>query len=124
MGAAALAVPAAASAQEYYDRGYDRDQPRGDYDQGEGGGWFGSGVYPEFKRIEAHIRGEIRQALREDMIEPDDARDLIGQLRQIQWQERREFRVHGWNLPEDDRERLRDQLGQLDHQVDQIRNEP
>jgi hypothetical protein len=34
------------------------------------------------------------------------------------------YRMHGWNLPYADQMRIRAQLGQLDRQVDQIRNEP
>ncbi|MEO8812894.1 MAG: hypothetical protein ABI376_08300 [Caulobacteraceae bacterium] len=44
------------------------------------------------------------------MIASDDAKDLMGQLRHIQTQEMRQFRVHDWNLPEDDRTRIRSQL--------------
>jgi hypothetical protein len=57
------------------------------------------------------------------MIEPDDARDLMNQLQQIHYQEQREFQVHGWRLPDDDRERIHDRLDRLDHLVDQIRDE-
>jgi len=128
IGAAALVIPGAAAAQQFYSP---RDaqlypaqyygQPRGDY-YGRARGRFGG--YPEFRGIEDHIRSEIREGVREDLIEPDDARDLFGQLRGIQGQEAREFRVHGWNLPDDDRYRLRTQLQQLDALVDQIRAEP
>lgn len=128
IGAATLVIPGAAAAQQYYSP---RDiqpyyaqyygQPRGDY-YGRWRGRFGG--YPEFRGIEDHIRREIQDGVREDLIEPDDARDLYGQLRAIQGQEAREFRVHGWNLPDDDRYRLRSQLQQLDALVDQIRDEP
>lgn len=132
VGAAALALPAAASAQPYgqpyeqqYGRGYDQpsDQP-GYY--GGGGDYEGrrrfSG-YPEFRGFEQHISQEIQQSVRDDMIAPDDARDLMGQLRQIRYQEMREFRVHGWRLPDDDRQRIRAQLARLDHLVDETRDE-
>lgn len=129
LSAATLVLPAVASAQQYgvpwqrltpvqyYDqrRGdWDRDR---DYDRRRAG-------YPEFRGIEDHIRGEIQQGVRDDLIERDDARDLMGQLRDIQMQEAREFRVHGWNLPDDDRYRIRARLQQLDRLVDQIRDEP
>lgn len=150
--AAALAIPYAASAQQYgqpygqgqqYPQGqpypegqqrpqgeYPQGQPyygqrQGDYDSNRGQAWgrrFPG--YPEFRGEEQHIRREIWESQREDMIEPDDARDLMQQLRQIQWHEQREFQVHGWNLPDDDRQRIRFELDQLDHQVDQIRQEP
>lgn len=117
-GAATLLTPAAAAAQSYYAQGY--YAPRGDYDRG----WRGFSGYPEFQGLEAHIRREIQDGLREDLIEPDDARDLFGQLRDIRRQESREFRVHRWNLPDDDRYRIRARLEQLDRLVDQIRAEP
>jgi hypothetical protein len=148
-GAAAIALPAAASAQpydqqdlgqqdygqrdygqrDYGQRDYgQRDYGQRDYGQDRGDVYgarrAGYGVYPQFKPIEAHIRQEIREALRDDAIEADDARDLMQQLRGIQDQEMREFRVHGWNLPYDDQVRIRARLGRLDRQVDQIRNEP
>lgn len=135
-GVVALAIPYAASAQQYYAQPYYGGQPnyggqpyygqpRGDYyDRGRGWGWgqrFPG--YPEFRGPEAHIRREIQEAVREDMIAPDDARELMEQLRRIQWGEQREFQAHGWNLPDDDRQRIRDELDQLDRQVDQIRQE-
>lgn len=143
-GAATIAIPAVASAQAYDQQGYyqpnysqqgygqdaygrrdyrqrDYGQDHGDFD---GARRPGSGIYPQFRSIEAHIRQEIREALRDDAIEPDDARDLMQQLRGIQSQEMREYRVHGWNLPYDDQVRIRAQLSRLDRQVDQTRNEP
>lgn len=129
IGVAGLALPSITAAQPYYGSAYGQSyqvqyygQPRGDY---YGNGWgrrFGG--YPEFRGIEAHIRNEIQEGVREDLIEPDDARDLFSQLRNIQGQEAREFRVHGWNLPDDDRYRLQSRLQQLDALVDQVRAEP
>lgn len=143
-GAAAFVFPAAASAQQNYgqpeyrqpqyeaQRNYGQpeyrqqyqgqqtySQPNGDY--GARRGRFTG--YPQFRGIEAHIRGEIAEAVRDDMIEREDGRDLMGQLRDIQMQEAREFRSHGWNLPGDDQQRIRARLAELDHRVDQIRNE-
>ena len=127
-GAAALALPAAASAQPYYGQAYgqaygwrvDDDRPRGDFDRDRRAAL---GVYPEFRDIEMHIRREIDEGVRRDLIERDDARDLAGQLRDIQAREMREFRIHGWKLPGDDRARIRADLDRLDHLVDQIRAE-
>lgn len=96
---------------EWDDRGY----------EGEARGWPG---YPEFRGQEAHIHDEIREAVREDMIAPDDAQDLMVQLRDIRNWEFREYQNHGWQLPYDDGARIRDRLAWLDHQVDQIREEP
>jgi len=132
LGAASLMLPAVASAQPHeqpdYGRpygGYDQSygDPRGEYDRGDGGGYGRFQGYPEFRGIESHIRQEIWQSVREDMIEPDDARDLMNQLQQIRYQEQREFQVHGWRLPDDDRERIHDRLDRLDHLVDQIRDQ-
>ena len=130
LGAAALTLPAAASAQQYYNSqpGYSGPQygqsyygqPHGDYQRRSGRYRFAG--YPEFRGIEAHIRQEIWESVREDMIEPEDARDLTSQLRDIQIEEAHEFGVHGWNLPDDDRARIDDQLTQLDQLVDQTRN--
>jgi hypothetical protein len=126
LSAATLVLPGVASAQQF-GFGWARptpvqyyDQRRGDWDRDYGRRWGG---YPEFRGIENHIRGEIQQGLRDDLIERDDARDLMGQLRDIQAQELREYRVHGWNLPADDRYRIRGRLQQLDRLVDQIRDE-
>lgn len=126
LSAAALVLPGVAAAQQYYAPSPYRqiqyyDQRRGDFDRDEGRRW---GSYPEFRGIENHIREEIRSGVRDDLLERDDARDLMGQLRDIQMQESREFRVHGWNLPGDDRQRIRARLEQLDRLVDQTRDEP
>ena len=97
LGASILALPAMAAAQPYYGQPYDRgyrsgdERPRGDFSRGRQAGF---GVYPEFRDVEVHIRSEIQDGVREDLIEPDDARDLTAQLRDIQGQEMREFRVH------------------------------
>jgi hypothetical protein len=130
VGAASLALPAVAAAQQYEQPYYGRDghdQPyggwRGDYDRSDGGQDGRFPGYPEFRGIENHIRQEIWQSVREDMIEPDDARDLMNQLQQIRYREQREFQVHGWRLPDDDRYRIHGQLDRLDHLVDQIRDE-
>lgn len=132
IGAASLALPAAASAQGYYAQGY---SGRGYYAQGYGGGYYAPrgdyygarrrfAGYPEFRGVEDHIRREIQEGVREDLIEPEDGRDLFGQLRDIQRQEAREFQVHGWQLPDDDRYQIASRLNQLDRLVDQIRAEP
>ena len=126
LSVAALVLPSAAGAQQFYGPSPYRqvqyyDQRRGDFDRDQGRRWGG---YPEFRDIENHIRREIQEGVREDLLERDDARDLMGQLRDIQMQEAREFRVHGWSLPDDDRYRIRARLEQLDRLVDQTRDEP
>ena len=126
LGAATLALPGAAAAQQDYfhpeSRPYlvqDYGAPRGDWREGR----TRFNGYPEFRGIEDHIRREIWDGVRQDLIERDDARDLMGQLRGIQMREAREFRVHGWSLPGDDRYQIRSQLDRLDRLVDQIRDE-
>ena len=144
--AAALVLPAAAGAQPYngqteyrpqpqYDgqpgygpRDGQRDygqsqygQPRGDWRQTRRRSFAG---YPQFRRVEANIRQEIQDGVRDDILAGDDAADLMGQLRQIQMQEYREYRVHGWNLPNYDQMRIGSSLDRLDQLVDQTRNEP
>ena len=131
MGAATLAIPAAAAAQSYYGYSgnsyYPQSQPYGwnrggDYYGGRDGG-YGNGRrfpgYPEFRGAEDHIRREVWDALREGSIDRDDARDLMRRLDGVRAQEAREFQVHGWNLPYDDRMRIRAQLDRLDRIVDQ-----
>ena len=137
--AATLGVPALASAQAYRDQdqqgyGYDRPQPSydrpqyGDDGRHRGGDYYqssrsNSGPYPQFRGIEQHIRSEIYRGMREDMIDHDGARDLLSQLRDIQAQEWREYRVHGSKLPYDDQGRIRERLAELDRLVDQTRDE-
>ena len=82
------------------------------------------GVYPQFRGIEQHIRTEIYSSVRDDMIARDDAQELLGQLRSIQNEELREYRVHHRNLPYDDQQRIQGRLNQLDQLVDQTRDEP
>ncbi|MDB5479975.1 MAG: hypothetical protein JWO83_1028 [Caulobacteraceae bacterium] len=134
--AAALAAPAAASAQQYgapydnrpyYGRSGEYGQPRGDYGQPRGDyGWRARSFrgYPEFRSLEMHIRGEIQQGLSDDTLDREGADDLLGQLQQIRYQEMSEYRAHGWNLPYDDRMRIREDLQRLDQEVDQTRAEP
>ena len=143
IASAAVAVPLAVFAQSY-DQGYAQypngqpeysqpeyarpdygppgyDQPRGDFGQERR---MRAGVYPQFRPIEQHIQHEIQDGLREDMLMPDDAHQLIGELRRIQYEETREYRVHGWNLPYDDQSRIGAELNQLDRTVDETRDEP
>lgn len=122
-GLALLALPAFAHAQPY---GWGSpfggwQQPRGDYGYQYGRGFPG---YPEFRDEEMHIRREINESVQDDMIEPDDASDLYGQLNRVRAREAHEFGVHGWNLPDDDRMAIRSDLDHLDRLVDQIRDEP
>lgn len=109
--------------QRYPSRGEGQysDQPRGD--------WYGDRRtsfrgYPEFRRVEAHIRAEISDGVREDLLAPEDAAEFYHRLRDIQVREQREYRAHGWNLPGDDRADIRRQLDNLDGLVDRTRDEP
>ena len=93
-------------------------------DRGWDAEWRDWPGYPEFRGLEAHIRDEIHDGVREDLIEPDDAHDLMDQLRDIRRWEYREYQEHGWQLPYDDGARIHDRLATLDRQVDQVRSEP
>ena len=99
----------------------------GDRGHGDDGG-FGDrqakGVYPQFAGLERHIDAAIRDGVRDDLIARDDAHDMMRQLRDIQARERREYQVHGWNLPFDDQRRIETDLRRLDRLVDQTRQEP
>jgi len=110
------------------ERGYAPSPPppqRVDWDdRGYAEEWRGWPGYAEFRGQEAHIRDHIREGVREDMIAPEDARDLMGELRDIRAQEYREFQAHGWRLPYDDGARIHERLARLDHEVDDIRDEP
>jgi hypothetical protein len=117
---------------DWDDRGYaappppppQQQQRDGWDDRGYAEAWRGWPGYPEFHGQETHIREQIREDVREDMIAPDDARDLMGELRDIRAEEYREFQAHGWRLPYDDGARIHERLARLDHEVDDIRNEP
>lgn len=134
LGAASLAIPGVSSAQSYYGQGdrYDSNggyagqgEDRGDYQNGYnhyGYGHFNG--YPEFRGLEQHIRSEIIQSRRQDMIDQDGAQDLLNQLREIKIDQNREFQRHGWQLPDDDRYRIRSAYERLDREVDRIRQEP
>ena len=148
--AAALFLPLVASAQGYYGQpgGDQSNQPRGDQgayqpdgDQGypsrgepsyygqPRGDWYGDRRisfrgYPEFRRVEAHIRSEVSDGVREDLLAPEDAAEFNRRLRSIQVREQREYRAHGWNLPGYDRAEIRRQLDDLDGLVDRTRDEP
>lgn len=84
----------------------------------------GAPGYPEFRDREDHIRFLIRDGVRDDLIERDDARDLLEQLRDIRREEAREHQIHGARLPRDDYERISGRLARLDRLVDDIRGEP
>ncbi len=102
--------------------GYGRyGERQGDYGQRR---YSTYGRYPQFRGLERHIQSEIQDGLRNDDLAQDDARALTGQLRQIQYEEAREFSVHGWNLPRDDQARIQGRLDRLDHLVDETRQEP
>jgi hypothetical protein len=125
---AVLSTPLVASAQSYWGQQNGGYQPTERYGAQPRGDWYRSdrprfAGYPEFRQIEAHIGHEIREGLERDQLDPEDARDLFAQLRQIRMREQQEFRTHGWDLPNDDREHFRDALDRLDHLVDTTRQE-
>jgi hypothetical protein len=113
-----------AVAAGYYDRdgAWVAGAPRGHYDSR--GTWVADAVetygadagydtgYSEFRNVEDHIRREIDDGVRDDLLEQADASDFRDQLRRIQAREAR------------DKAEIRAQLDQLDRQVDRTRNEP
>jgi hypothetical protein len=125
MGAASLTLPAVASAQPYYG-GYQQPYYGGYYQQHDygRGDYYGDrddrrfAGYPEFRGAEDHIRSEIFQAMRDGSIERYAGYRMLQRLNDIRAQEAREFREHGWNLPYDDRMRIRAQLDRLDRWID------
>lgn len=135
-GATALAFPHIASAQpetERYAQPYDRDQPGyapysgGYYSREEDEAYDpsrGFVGYPEFRRIESRIHNEIQEGVRQDLLEPDAAHDLMSDLRQIRRRETEQFREHGWQLPPDERDDIRSDLAELDQRVIEKRAEP
>jgi hypothetical protein len=111
----ALAMPLLAAAQSW---------GGGDYNRGSGYGYRNAfRGYPQFQGAKAHIRAEIRQGVSEGWLDSEQAQDMYRSLQQEQWQETREFRAHGWNLPSDDQEQLRDALDEIDQSIDQARDE-
>jgi hypothetical protein len=121
----------------YGQGGYGQGQPGGPYGQGgyppppgaypEGSrpGYGGQGgVYPEFARMEDRIASQIQDGVRQDVIRRDDARDMFGQLHDIQDRERRAYQAYGPNLPDNERSRIYDALRRLDHRVDEARGRP
>jgi hypothetical protein len=97
-------------------RGYDGDAP----DYGEPRGYDGGQVpYAQFDGLERHIRDQIRGAARDGMIAPDDARDLIDRLREIEDRRQSEYRTYGQNLPPDDAREIGADLQRLDRLVDE-----
>jgi hypothetical protein len=95
-----------------------------DYDRNDDGRADEFGGYPEFRSIETRIQNEITSGVREDLLEPDDAASFSQQLQDIQGREARDYRVHGRDLPDDDRAQISSQLDDLGRRVDQTRNEP
>ena len=112
--AAVCAVAAPASAQSW----------GGDY----GGRWgdeqrYAFRDYPEFRGEIVHLQSEVREGVEEGWLDDDQARAMGWRLRRIQQREAGEFREHGWNLPDGDRDEIRRRLDDLDRQIDQLRDE-
>ncbi|HWF76585.1 MAG TPA: hypothetical protein VN694_05350 [Caulobacteraceae bacterium] len=115
--AVATTLAGAAHAQSYDGHGW-YGQQRGDY-YDRRAGWD----YPEFRDVAWHIRAEIQQGLQDGWLDGDEAGDFGRQLRGIQAQELAEYREHGWGLPQDDREEIRERLDRLDHALDAARDQ-
>lgn len=101
-------------------------RPESDHWQGDfgRGNHVRGGIYPQFRPMEQHIQYEILDGVREDMLMPDDAHALSNELRHIQYEELREYQVHGWNLPYGDQYRINAELMRLNRTVAETRNEP
>ena len=113
LAAATLAVAGlagAAAAQPY--------QGPGDYYSHQASGWD----YPEFRNVSWHIRSELRSGLRDGWLDADQAGDFTRQLHRLQARELAEYREHGWNLPEDDRNQIRARFNRLDRAIDDARD--
>jgi hypothetical protein len=97
--------------------------PRGDWDDRYYDDEFRNAPgYAEFRDREDRIRAMIREAVREDRIERDGARDMLEQLRDIRREEARQYQIHGARLPRDDYERINVRLSRLDRRVDDERH--
>jgi hypothetical protein len=79
--------------------------------------------YAEFRDREERIRFMIRDGVRDDRIERDDARDLLDQLRDIRRDEARAYQTYGPRLSRGDFERISDRLARLDRRVDERRHD-
>jgi len=80
-------------------------------------------IYPDFSRIEDHIRDHIRGGVQSG-IQPDDAHALFGRLREIREHEQHAYDRYGADLPPDVRMRIREDLRDLDHRVDEALGRP
>jgi hypothetical protein len=137
---AALSIPDLASAQSWngwrtpdpsdrvvgYDGhsyggyGYGSSYRDGDYSGSHG--WDGFSGFPEFSGEKEHISAEIQQGLQEGWLDDGGADGFWRDLRRVQDREFREYREHGWNLPDHDRADIRRMLDRLDHDVDEARD--
>jgi hypothetical protein len=79
----------------------------------------GAPGYPEFRDREERIRFMIRDSVRDERIERDDARELLDQLRDIRREEARDYQTYGPRLSRADFDRISDRLARLDRRVDE-----
>lgn len=83
-------------------------------------GWDAAGPgYPDLRRMEDHIREAIRDGVRSGRLDRDDAHEFWERLSDVRADEAAEYREHGWRLPPQDHDRLRERLRRLDHRVDE-----
>lgn len=131
--AAAVALPAAASAQSWSNgQSWRNDQSwgngqswRGDYGRRGGYDYNSSSFkgYPEFRDVREHLKEIIQQGEAEGSLTRADAQEFVNQYKDIEAQELRDYRRYGSNLPWGERQNIRQQLSQLDGEVDQARRE-
>ncbi len=108
----------------YGDRGEERsdwqDRRGGDYYRGSLPSWFRG--FPEFAGVRDHLKQEIREGRREGWLSEERAQRFVDRYRDVERDEYREFREHGWNLPERERDQFRQRLADLDQRLDQARD--
>jgi hypothetical protein len=75
--------------------------------------------YGQFGPLEDRIADQIRSASRDGVIAPDDARDLMDRLREIEDRRHGEYQEYGQNLPPGDVREIGDELQRLDRLVDE-----
>jgi hypothetical protein len=81
-------------------------------------GWRAEPGDPQFAAWEDRIHDQIRDGVRDRRIARDEARDLMGRLRDIRQDEARGYRIHHGRLPPEDRGQIRHRLSRLEHQVE------
>ena len=106
-------------------QGYDPYRGRPDWrDHDRRGGhvpsWFQG--FPEFAGARDQLKREIWQGRREGWLSEDRAQVFVERYRDLERDEFRAFREHGWRLPDGERYWFRQRLADLDQRLDQARD--